>query len=158
MRHLRDSFALAGIRPMKGRWLDLGSGAGLPGIPLAILGNPHLNMALVEADTRKCEFLRTVRREIVSPFEVIEARIECVEPLDADVIVSRALAPLPALLDYASPHLARDGECLFSKGKGWHLEVEAAHSQWKFDLRTYRSPTDSQAAILRISALEPLSR
>ena len=115
-RHIADSAQLVAMFPTARRWVDIGSGAGLPGIVSAILlaGVPGAQVACVESNQRKCAFLRTVIRETAIPAVVYEGRIESVlkqwqDPVD--LVSARALASLPALLDLAAPLLARGGWC-----------------------------------------------
>lgn len=156
-RHMTDSAQLWHLRPKPaGIWADFGSGAGFPGLVLAILcagegGSTQFH--LVESDSRKCAFLSTVARECGVPVSIDNARIEAVAPLKADVISARALAPLPQLLEFAEKHLDPEGICLFPKGETVHKEIEDALRLWQFDCRTHPSLTDSRAAILEIGAI-----
>jgi 16S rRNA (guanine527-N7)-methyltransferase len=72
----------------------------------------------------------------------------------ADVVSARALAPLPALLGLAAPHLAPDGEALFPKGAGAAAEIAAARALWRFKLEHIPSITDATASLLRIGDLQ----
>lgn len=156
-RHMTDSAQIWHLRPEDPRiWADFGSGAGFPGLVLAILSagqGGSTEFHLVESDSRKCAFLATVSRECGVPVRIQNARIEAVEPLKADVISARALAALPQLLEFAEKHLDPEGICLFPKGETVHKEVEDALQLWQFDCRTHPSLTDSRAAILEIGAI-----
>ncbi len=96
---------------------DLGSGAGFPGLVLAVMGAG--SVTLVDSDSRKCAFLREVIRATGADAQVGNARIEALPPLAADVVTARACAPLPRLLGYATGHLAPSANCLLLKGTGW---------------------------------------
>jgi 16S rRNA (guanine527-N7)-methyltransferase len=115
-RHIADSAQLLAFRPPARLWLDLGSGAGFPGLVVAIL-TPDLHVRLVESDQRKCAFLRRVAEDTGTTVDIVPCRIETLPPQSADVISARALAPLTQLLAHAEKHLAPDGIGLFPKGR-----------------------------------------
>jgi 16S rRNA (guanine527-N7)-methyltransferase len=156
-RHILDStqlFSLLGGGEK--RLVDLGSGGGLPGVPLAILAQSYmagLTVTLVESDQRKASFLRSVGRQLDIPIHVIDARIESVEPLEAGVLTARALAPLDSLLGYANRHLMAGGRALFLKGSGAKGEIDVARSTWNFDVSTHQSITHADGVILEITAI-----
>ena len=156
-RHILDSvqiFEMAG-HPV-GHWVDLGSGGGFPGLVMAIMakeaGSPT-QVTLVESDTRKCTFLRTVIRETGVQAEVINDRIENVAPLAADVLSARALSNLTTLLAYADRHLKPDGIAIFPKGETWRKELEEARAKWCFQYEFAQSKTETGPVILRISGV-----
>ncbi len=130
-RHLLDSLAIA--RYVHGDLIaDLGTGAGLPGIPLAIAA-PHRRVLLVEANGKKARFLReAVRRLALDNVEVLQTRAEGAEraaPLQC--VVARALAPLPELVRLATRWLAPTGELLAMKGPGWEDERIGLPGGWR---------------------------
>ncbi|WP_306114151.1 MULTISPECIES: 16S rRNA (guanine(527)-N(7))-methyltransferase RsmG [unclassified Roseovarius] len=137
-------------------WADLGSGGGFPGLVIAIMamdvGSPR-KVSLVESDARKCAFLRTVIRETGAKADVVNARIEEVEPLGADVLSARALADLSSLLGFAERHMTPEGVALFPKGENWQKEVQAAQSKWRFDYQFVKSETETGPVILRITGV-----
>ena len=101
IRHIEDSLQVARAIPMPDRWVDLGSGGGLPGLVAAILAaeeSPDTRFTLIESDQRKSVFLRTVARECDLNVQVISDRIEKAKPQKADVLSARALADLTTLL------------------------------------------------------------
>ena len=148
-RHMLDCAQLMSLIPSHARRLvDLGSGAGFPGLVLAILGAPDVN--LIESDARKCAFLREAARVTGTPVTVINKRIEQVAPLGADLVTARALAPLVKLLDWAAPHLAEQGECLFLKGRGAEDELTAAAKEWNISLDRIPSLTDPAGLVLQL--------
>lgn len=153
-RHFLDSAQILSISDRnKGRWADLGSGGGFPGLIVAILADearPDIRVTCVESDLRKATFLRTVIRETGLGAEVLTDRAETLEPLEADIVSARALAPLTRLLGYAQRHLADGGEAIFLKGAGAEAELKEALETWTFGLDTYPSKTDPEATILRI--------
>jgi 16S rRNA (guanine527-N7)-methyltransferase len=156
-RHIADSAQLWGYAPPNARlWLDLGSGAGLPGLVIAAITAekaPALTVALVESDRRKCAFLEAARREMGLEVRIHAERLESLPPQQADVISARALAPLKDLLKYAEIHRRPGGIGLFPKGETVHIEIEEALSVRKFEHRNHLSRTDSQAAIVEIGAI-----
>jgi 16S rRNA (guanine527-N7)-methyltransferase len=153
-RHILDSIEVYRHGPdVFGNWVDLGSGGGLPGLVIAILAaeNPaQKTVTLVESDGRKAAFLRTALRETAVPGRVRCERIEALTPQNADVLSARALADLRTLLGYAHLHLAKGGTALFPKGVTWQKEVEAARSEWSFDLEILKSETEEGSVVLRI--------
>lgn len=158
IRHIEDCaqiFPLAS--PDAQAWLDLGSGAGLPGLIIAALAQdqrPSLRVTMVEADARKVAFLQTAARAMNTSPTIVNARIEAASLPIADVISARALAPLGKLLDLAVPHLAPKGQCLFHKGSSVASELTDAALRWHSQVTTHRSVTDPSAVILEIQ--EPL--
>ncbi len=155
-RHLRDSAQLCGLVPANtSQILDLGSGGGFPGLVLAIMLAPQgTQIEMVESDTRKATFLRTVLRETGITAIVTAERVEALEPRQPDIITARAFAPLPALLDYAAPHQrpANIGGtlCLLPKGERWEDELTAAQKAWKIDAETIPSLTAPTGVVLKI--------
>ncbi|WP_299045106.1 16S rRNA (guanine(527)-N(7))-methyltransferase RsmG [uncultured Tateyamaria sp.] len=151
VRHIWDSAQVYTRRT--GRWADLGSGGGMPGVVVAILAHATesgANVVLVESDQRKAAFLRTCARQLDLPMTVIAQRIEDVPPLDAQTISARALAPLGDLLGHAERHLATGGICLFQKGMQWQGEVKAAEENWRFSYEALPSKTNTEAVVLKI--------
>jgi 16S rRNA (guanine527-N7)-methyltransferase len=157
-RHFADSAQLWRLRPASAStWLDLGAGAGFPGLVIAAVAAdelPSLQVTLVESDQRKAAFLRTVIHAADLPAKVIDERIESLPPQAADVLSARALARLGDLLAFASKHRKPAGICLFPKGATVHKEIAEARSHWRFDPVIHPSQTDPRAAILEIGALD----
>lgn len=156
-RHFADSAQLWRFRPTEARsWLDLGSGAGFPGLVIAALASaeaPDLTVRLVESDQRKATFLRTVIHAADLPATVVDARIETLPSQSADVVSARALAPLDQLLVHAEKHRLPTGICLFPKGATVHKEITEARGRWRFDAMLHPSRTDPTAAIVEIGEL-----
>lgn len=153
-RHILDSAQLLPLVPRAAqRILDLGSGAGFPGLVLAAL-RPDTHVTLIEADARKAAFLgEAARRMGLAPQpKVIAQRIEAIPPIECDVITARALAPLTKLLTLANPHRSNRTICLFHKGSGWQAELEQAHKDWEVSCQPFSSATDRDAVLLRISS------
>jgi len=129
-------------------WLDLGTGAGFPGLVLSILG--EAKVFLVEKSPKKCAFLRAVIRETGAYATVIPSRIENVAPFPVDRVTARALAPLPDLLAWGAPFLRPGGECWLLKGRSVEDELIAAEKSWTFKLASFPSETDPGGKVLRI--------
>ena len=128
-RHFYDSAQLFPHLISDGPVIDMGSGAGFPGLVLATMGKR--NVTLIESNGKKCTFLRDVSRRLSLDVTICQARIEACDHLPmAQYIVSRALAPLDMLLSYAHPLLADGGTCLFFKGRAVETELTAAQKNW----------------------------
>lgn len=157
-RHIVDSLQLLDLAPGAKTWLDLGSGAGFPGLVLAIAGaEKGLKVHLVESNSRKCAFLRHIVRLTGSAAIVHEARLETVIPDfigKTDVVSARALAALTQLLDWTMPVLKAGTIGLFPKGRDAEIELTEARKKWTFEVEILPSLTDSDARILRITSIE----
>lgn len=153
-RHIHDSAQLFEyLRPTDKIWADLGSGAGFPGMVIAILAKnlkPDLKVSLIEKDQRKSEFLKHVARLTDTPINVRNERIENIDPLRADVISARALAPVSKLLTLAVPHLNPEGICVFLKGRNLDSELTEARSFWQMNVERKPSRTSSDGTILKV--------
>lgn len=154
-RHFLDSAQLFRMVALKrGHWVDLGSGAGFPGLVIAILAkDTEGSVTLIESDQRKCAFLTTVVRELGLDVQILTDRIEKATPLQANVLSARALAPLSKLLAHAERHLSPKGTAIFPKGSSWQSEVDDARNYWTFDLETCSSYTDPAAVVLKIKGV-----
>lgn len=155
MRHIWDSAQI--YNHIEGKWADLGSGGGLPGVVLAVLAdgwNESVDMVLIESDQRKAAFLRACARDLEISLKVIPKRIDEAEPQSAEVVSARALANLNSLIELALPHLAVDGTGIFMKGAKWQAEIEKARHNWLFSCEATPSKTNPDAAILRIRDIQ----
>jgi 16S rRNA (guanine527-N7)-methyltransferase len=148
-RHFLDSAQLYPLVPPEARsLLDLGSGAGFPGLVLAILGVP--GVVLAESDSRKCAFLREAARLTGTSVRVHAGRIETLPPRPFDVITARALAPLDKLLALAEPFLGPGTRCLFLKGERGREELTRARKGWKMLAAVHPSRSDPRGVILEL--------
>jgi 16S rRNA (guanine527-N7)-methyltransferase len=131
-KHLLDSLAMHAHVADVARLADLGTGPGLPGIPLAIV-HPHLQVALVESNGKKARFLReAVRRLGLRNAEVVESRIEAFDaPGRFDAITARALATLPLILELGGHLLDAQGRLLAMKGVAPDDEIAALPAGWR---------------------------
>ncbi|WP_120500015.1 16S rRNA (guanine(527)-N(7))-methyltransferase RsmG [Roseovarius sp. EL26] len=157
-RHFVDSIQICQLSDKSGqKWVDMGSGAGFPGLVVSIVGmeddTPH-HVTLIESDMRKCMFLRTVIREVGAPAEVINDRIERISSLEADIVSARALADLKILMGYADHHLKPDGMALFLKGNNWKTELKDAETRWTFDYNAHNSLTENGSVIMNVSGIQ----
>ncbi len=155
-RHIRDSIQIFDhVKLPEGNWVDLGSGGGLPGIVVSIYAQKApLTVSLVESDHRKSAFLRTVIRELsLQNVSILTDRIENVPPLAANFVSARALAPLSVLLSMVRRHMHQDGTAMFLKGRSWKAECDEARKEWRFDVTSFPSKTDPDAAILKITGV-----
>ena len=151
-RHMLDSAALFPLIPSAARTLvDLGSGAGFPGLVLAIMGVPEVH--LIDSDARKCAFLTEAARHFAPGAKVHRGRIETILPIPADVVTARALAELDELLGYAKRFLKPDGVCLFLKGSRAEDELTRARRRWTMVVEAFPNPADGSGKILRIKDL-----
>ena len=151
-RHLLDSAQLLRLLPpLPCRIADLGSGAGFPGLILAILGGGEVH--LIEADSRKSAFLREALRITHTPAMLHEERIEHVVGLQVDVVTARGLAPLGPLIACALPLLKSQGICVFPRGRGLEEELTQAVKEWKMRVERFPSDTEPDGWIVRLSEI-----
>ena len=153
-RHFLDSAQLLPFLPKGSQSLiDLGSGAGFPGLVLAILGVP--GVALVESDARKCAFLREAERIAQAPVTIRNTRIEALAPHPADIVTARGCAPLDQLLVLAQGFIGPQTTCLFLKGERAAEELTAARRAWTMTASLHPSRSDPRGVIV---ALEQIAR
>jgi 16S rRNA (guanine527-N7)-methyltransferase len=158
-RHIVDSLQLLALEPERKAWLDLGSGAGFPGLVLGIAGQsrPGLHVDLVESNGRKCSFLRQAARLTGASTTIHEARLESVIPAfvgKTEVVTARALASLRQLVAWTSPLLETGTVGLFPKGRDAEAELTEARESWRFDADVIPSRTDPDARIIRVRHLQ----
>jgi 16S rRNA (guanine527-N7)-methyltransferase len=153
-RHVFDSAQLPPLAPDARRWVDLGAGAGFPGLVLAILlkGVAGAKVHLVESQAKRCRFLEAVCAALALPAEVHNARAEALS-LKADVVTARAVAPLGRLLGFAQPYLARGAIGLFFKSEGVEAEIAEARQAWRFTCNVIPSLSDPRGRILKVEGL-----
>lgn len=153
-RHAWDSAQLLKVAPDALIWADLGAGAGLPGVVLAILGKerPGFHVHLVESMAKRCRFLTEVVKALDLPATVHNDRAENLS-LNVDIVTARACAPLTRLLGYAKPYLDRGALALFLKGQDVESELEEATRNWKFEADILPSLSDPRGRIVRVRRL-----
>jgi 16S rRNA (guanine527-N7)-methyltransferase len=148
-RHILDSAQLrAHLPPGNASLVDLGSGAGFPGMVLAVLGVP--GVVLIESDRRKAQFLREVARETGTAVTIRAERIERLSGWPADVVTARALAPLPRLLPLAERFLTADSICLFLKGHNAVRELTQALKSWHMVPEMFSSLSAPTGTVLKL--------
>lgn len=154
-RHILDSLQLTPLLPQGAAPLvDLGSGAGFPGLILALVTERETH--LVESDRRKAAFLMEAGRTLRLPQVTVHpSRIEATTLPPAAVLTARALAPLPTLLAHAHRILAPDGVALFPKGRTVEQELTEAARAWIMRVERFPSRTDPSSTILRLSEIRP---
>ena len=156
-RHIADSAQLFRLAPSTARsWLDIGSGAGFPGLVVAILSHAinGPRVSLIESDRRKSAFLAEVARQTGISVEIHTARIEQIATQgmlrQVDVVSARALAPLVRLIPLSLPFFGDATLGLFPKGRDTETELAEARAKWAFDVETTPSLTDAEARIVAI--------
>jgi 16S rRNA (guanine527-N7)-methyltransferase len=165
-RHFADSAQLYQLLPelpanQPVNLLDLGSGAGFPGLVLAILLRKKNNVFihLVESNGRKCAFLRDVARKIGIEVGIHNSRIESLllakKISSVQIFTARALAPLPQLLEYVQSSWDKGTQALFLKGRDSAQEMEQAKRKWNFEVGCVPSNTCSDGCIVVIKNLKP---
>jgi 16S rRNA (guanine527-N7)-methyltransferase len=135
-------------------WIDLGSGAGLPGLVCATIAEStgrRIAFTLVDADGRKAAFLREASRALRLDVDIVQCRIEDVSIPPQDMISARALAPLERLVGFAAPLCHHGSALLFPKGRQADLELTRARRAWHIRAVRVPSLTDPEATILKLS-------
>ncbi|HVY86306.1 MAG TPA: 16S rRNA (guanine(527)-N(7))-methyltransferase RsmG [Caulobacterales bacterium] len=158
-RHALDSAQLVALAPNAKRWVDLGTGAGFPGLVIACMlaETPGADISLVESSTKKAGFLRAVIEATGVPAKVFALRIEDFTKADRsryDVVTARALAPLKRLIEHAKPILDRGAQGLFLKGSSFEAELADASEALKggaFRADVLESRSDPRGRIIRIT-------
>src|SRR3569833_2812170 len=158
-RHVADSLQLLPLAPAAMRWVDLGSGAGFPGIVLAcaLAGRAEAVVHLIESNGKKAAFLREAVQRLSLPAEVHAVRIEEFvknSKLRPDVVTARAVAPLDRLLEFALPLLMKGVLGVFPKGQDVEGELTRASKYWNIDAELVPSQTSPQARIVVVRGLK----
>ena len=156
-RHFADSAQLLRLAPAARAWLDLGSGAGFPGLVIAIMRANQANfvMHLIESTGKKCAFLAEVARATEAPVEIHCMRVEELERsgiiLKPEVVTARAVAPLPRLLELAAPWLGQGARGLFLKGRDLDQELAEAERRFRFKAQLHPSLTSPDSSVVEIT-------
>jgi 16S rRNA (guanine527-N7)-methyltransferase len=158
-RHFLDSMQIAQFLPQAGVLADIGSGAGFPGLVLAMM-MPELNVHMIESDERKGQFMRTVSRETeLKNVTIHTRRVEDMsEAIAPDIVTARALKSLPELLEFVSPWALKNPKllCCFLKGRGADEEIVAAKNHFSFEVKSHKSLTEADAAVLVVTEIKRL--
>ncbi len=153
-RHIWDSAQLAPLVPGDAKTLvDLGSGAGFPGLVLALLLQGRVAVTLFEATSKKCEFLQAAAARMETSVDIRNRRAEEVPPQAFDVITARACAPLDKLLAYAQHFVGPGTVCLFLKGQNLGVELTKTHKSWRMKTRQHPSVTHPSGVVLEVREL-----
>lgn len=156
-RHILDSLQLITHAPNAKTWLDFGSGAGLPGMVLAIAfdNDEERQVTLVESNRKKTAFLRTMKAQYAKRAIIRDERIETFVSSHSapDVITARAVAPLITLFDWLAPWSDGDSVCLFPKGRGYEKELDDSAHYWRYDSTVHPSRIDPDSVVLEIRNL-----
>jgi 16S rRNA (guanine527-N7)-methyltransferase len=151
-RHVLDSAQLAPLLPPgTPAVVDFGSGAGFPGLVLALMSKARVT--LVDADGRKCAFLAAAIRETGAEAMVLNRRLESLDSEIAEIVTARACAPLPALLAPTARVLRPGGFALFLKGRALEGELTAAAKNWKMHAVRIASASDPSGVVLKVEGL-----
>lgn len=157
-RHFLDSAQLYPlIRKTLGEgdftFLDIGSGAGFPGLVLSVMGLGHAHM--VESNGKKCSFMGQVSRETSARATIHNERIEALDTFPVDFMTSRACAKVGQLLEWGRPFIGEKTEFWLLKGEGAEDELTEALKAWKMDIDRFQSLSDDKGVILRLTAIQP---
>jgi 16S rRNA (guanine527-N7)-methyltransferase len=138
---------------------DIGSGAGFPGLVLAITqagtgAEAGAEFHLIESHQRKCAFLKEANRITGAGVVIHHNRIEKMSGFKADIVIARGVAPLETLLQYAFPMLKKGGQCFFLKGKKWDEELTETQKKWIMKESMTQSLSDPSGMILKLEAIK----
>ena len=152
-RHILDCLQLTKhINNKKLKIIDLGTGAGLPGILLSIFG--YQRVLMVDSVKKKTDFVRSIINELSLPSKILNKRIEKPPITQHDIIVSRALAPLIKLLTYARMYSNKNTTSLFLKGRNVNNEIDIAMKEFFFDFEKIKSSSSVDGCILKITNIK----
>ena len=138
------------------RWVDVGSGAGFPGLVVALLLRDRkvdCDLILVEKHPKKVFFLKEVIRKLNLSVEVVNDNIYTLEPLNADILTARAFSELNNLMEIAFRHRKKEGICLFLKGENYKIELDKTLNNWFFDYDIVGSLSSSSGNIIRVKKI-----
>ena len=156
-RHFLDSGQIIKHVEVSGkRWVDVGSGAGFPGLVVALLLRDRkidCDLVLVEKNSKKGFFLNEVIRKLNLSVEVVNDNIDNLEPLNADILTARAFSELNNLIEIAFRHRKKEGICLFLKGENYRSELDKTLNYWFFDYDVVDSLSSSSGKIIRVKKI-----
>ena len=156
-RHFLDSGQIIKHVEASGkRWVDVGSGAGFPGLVVALLLRDRkidCDLVLVEKNPKKSFFLNEVIRKLNLSVEVVNDNIDTLEPLNADILTARAFSELNNLIEIAFRHRKKEGICLFLKGENYRIELDKTLNYWFFDYDIIDSLSSSSGKIIRVKKI-----
>ena len=156
-RHFLDSGQIIkNVEASGKRWVDVGSGAGFPGLVVALLLRDRkvaCDLVLVEKNPKKVFFLNEVIRKLKLSVEVVNDNIHTLEPLNADILTARAFSELNNLMEIAFRHRKKEGICLFLKGENYRIELDKTLNYWFFDYDIVDSLSSSSGKIIRVKKI-----
>ena len=156
-RHFLDSGQIIiNVEASGKRWVDVGSGAGFPGLVVALLLRDRkvdCDLVLVEKHPKKVFFLKEVIRRLNLSVEVINDNIYTLEPLNADILTARAFSELNNLMEIAFRHRKKEGICLFLKGENYRIELDKTLNYWFFDYDIVGSLSSSSGKIIKVKKI-----
>ena len=156
-RHFLDSGQIIKHVEASGkRWVDVGSGAGFPGLVVALLLRDRkidCDLVVVEKNPKKVFFLNEVIRKLNLSVEVVNDNIDNLEPLNADILTARAFSELNNLIEIAFRHRKKEGICLFLKGENYRIELDKTLNYWFFDYDIVDSLSSSSGKIIRVKKI-----
>ncbi len=156
-RHFLDSGQIIKHVEASGkRWVDVGSGAGFPGLVVALLLRDRkidCNLVLVEKNPKKGFFLKEVIRKLNLNVKVVNDNIYTLESLNADILTARAFSELNNLIEIAYRHRKKEGLCLFLKGENYRYELDKTLNYWFFDYDILDSLSSSSGKIIRVKKI-----
>ena len=156
-RHFLDSGQIIKHVEASGkRWVDVGSGAGFPGLVVALLLRDRkidCDLVLVEKNQKKGFFLKEVIRKLNLSVEVVNDNIDTLEPLNADILTARAFSELNNLIEIAFHHRKKEGICLFLKGENYRIELDKPLNYWFFDYDIVDRLSSSSGKIIRVKKI-----
>ena len=157
-RHFIDSAQLFSLLPLEHKEkpiYDIGSGAGFPGMVLAIMGRKDI--VLCESSSKKCIFLEEVKNKTNTNVIIDNIRAESLPSCSATAIMARAVASLSELLNLSIPNLAKKGVCIFPKGINWKKELLFAQKRFHIDYKVVESITSKDSSIIIINRAERIN-
>ena len=156
-RHFLDSGQIIiNVEASGKRWVDVGSGAGFPGLVVALLLRDRkvdCDLVLVEKHPKKVFFLKEVIRKLNLSVEVVNDNIYTLEPLNADILTARAFSELNNLMEIAFRHRKKEGICLFLKGENYKIELDKTLNNWFFDYDIVGSLSSSSGNIIKVKKI-----
>ena len=152
-RHVVDCLQISDhIKDKQLKILDLGTGAGLPGVLLSIIG--YKNILMVDSVGKKTDFVKTIIKDLSLLARIQNKRVESVSAGSQDIITSRALAPLSKLLTYSLIHSKKNTTSLFLKGRSVNNEIEIAKENFFFDFKIFKSISSGEGCVLQIKNIK----
>ena len=148
-RHILDSLQLLKYININDKILDIGTGAGFPGLVLNIAACK--NVTLIESIRKKCVFLSEAKTKLDLSCNIINNRSEQIDYIENDIITARAVAPLKKLFSLLYKQQNNNTKCFFFKGKNYQEEIIEAKKSWNFNYKPYKSLTSKEGVILEIS-------